>query len=238
LLRDLGPQLTRGSHAGTAHRAAAPLCSGIPAIDALLKGGLPRGRLSEIAGPASSGRTSVALALLAHATRAGEVVAVVDAADAFDPTSAAAAGIPLERLLWARPPESREAVHCSQRLLETRGFALVVLDLQGRAAPAQRTDGGRRWAPPPLPRSVWQRLARTTAATGTALLVLSPSRQTGSFAEVALEMRRRRAHFTDTPSLLDSLEIEVCVARRRDGPLQHTAPVRLGTRDLRDGRAA
>ena len=209
--------------------AAAPLCSGIPAIDALLKGGLPRGRLSEIAGPASSGRTSVALALLAHAARAGEVIAVVDAADAFDPTSAAAAGVPLERLLWARPPEPREAVHCSQRLLETRGFALVVLDLQEQAH--SRTQL-------PLPRSVWQRLARTTAATGTALLVLSPSRQTGSFAEVALEMRRRRAHFTGTPSLLDSLEIEVCVARRRDGPLQHTAPVRLGTRDLLDGRAA
>ena len=61
------------------------LATGIDALDALLGGGFPRGRVSEITGPLSSGRTSLALALLAAATRAGEIAAVVDAADAFDP---------------------------------------------------------------------------------------------------------------------------------------------------------
>src|SRR5262245_57013539 len=73
------------------------LATGIPSVDALLVGGLPRGRLVEITGPPSSGRTSLALALLASATRASEVAAVVDAADAFDPASADAAGVALER---------------------------------------------------------------------------------------------------------------------------------------------
>jgi hypothetical protein len=75
--------------------------SGIPEIDALT-GGLPRGCLSEICGSASSGRTSVLLAALAAATRREEVCALVDATDALDAVSAAAAGIVLERLLWVR----------------------------------------------------------------------------------------------------------------------------------------
>ncbi len=70
-----------------------------------LTGGLPRGALSEITGPASSGRTGVMLAALAQATRRREVCALVDASDSFDPASAAAAGVDLERLLWVRCSE-------------------------------------------------------------------------------------------------------------------------------------
>ncbi len=75
--------------------------SGIPALDALT-GGLPRGCLTEICGSASSGRTTLLLAALAAATHRGEFCAVVDASDALDPHSAAAAGVDLERLLWVR----------------------------------------------------------------------------------------------------------------------------------------
>jgi recombination protein RecA len=75
--------------------------SGIAAIDALT-GGLPRGCLTEICGPASSGRSSVLLAALATATQRDEVCALVDTTDAFDPFSAAAAGVNFERLLWVR----------------------------------------------------------------------------------------------------------------------------------------
>src|SRR5580698_7493601 len=78
--------------------------SGIAAMDALT-GGLPRGCLTEICGPASSGRTTLLLAALASATHRGEFCAVVDASDALDPHSAAAAGIELERLLWVRCEE-------------------------------------------------------------------------------------------------------------------------------------
>ncbi|MBZ5685794.1 MAG: DNA recombination/repair protein RecA [Acidobacteriia bacterium] len=75
--------------------------SGIPALDALT-GGLPRGCLTEICGPASSGRTTVLLAALAAATRRGEYCAVIDASDALDPHSLAAVGIDLDRMLWVR----------------------------------------------------------------------------------------------------------------------------------------
>jgi hypothetical protein len=75
--------------------------SGIPQLD-LLTGGFARGCLTEICGTASSGRTSVLLFALARASQRGEVCALVDASDAFDPASAAAAGMEMSRLLWVR----------------------------------------------------------------------------------------------------------------------------------------
>jgi len=75
--------------------------SGIPQLDSLT-GGIARGCLTEICGTASSGRTSVLLFALARATQRGEVCALVDASDAFDPASAAAAGMEMSRLLWVR----------------------------------------------------------------------------------------------------------------------------------------
>ena len=81
--------------------APATVPSGISEIDALA-GGLPRGALTEIFGPASCGRTALLLAALAAATRRQEVCALVDAGDSLHPESAAAAGIDLQRLLWIR----------------------------------------------------------------------------------------------------------------------------------------
>jgi len=88
--------------------------SGIAAIDGLT-GGLPRGCLTEVCGPASSGRTALLLAALAAATHRGEFCAVVDASDALDPQSVAAAGMDLERLLWVRCGESSPQRECSPR---------------------------------------------------------------------------------------------------------------------------
>jgi RecA/RadA recombinase len=87
-------------------RRLRPLSTAIDAVDALLGGGFPRGALSEIHGPASSGRTGVLLALLARTTRGGALGALVDPLDRLDPASAAAAGTDLERLLWLRGPRS------------------------------------------------------------------------------------------------------------------------------------
>ena len=97
-------------------KRVAPLTvsTGIAALDALT-GGLPRGALSEITGPASSGRTGVMLAALAETTRRQEVCALVDASDGFDPASAAAAGIDLERLLWVRCSDRRQRKFCAGR---------------------------------------------------------------------------------------------------------------------------
>ena len=75
--------------------------TGIAAVDALT-GGIPLGCLTEICGGASSGRASVLMALIAQCMRRDEICALVDASDAFDPQSAASAGVDLDRLLWVR----------------------------------------------------------------------------------------------------------------------------------------
>jgi len=107
--------VTPASHLGI-RPAPAMLSSGIAAINALT-GGWPRGCLTEICGPASSGRTTLMLAALAAATRRGEFCVLVDASDALDPRSAADAGVELDRLLWVRcgenaPQESHEKKGC------------------------------------------------------------------------------------------------------------------------------
>jgi hypothetical protein len=84
------------------HDEAACLPTGMAAVDACLRNGVPRGQLSELAGPRSSGRTTVLLQLMAAATRRGELVAFVDTFDRLDVASAEAAGVDLTRLLWIR----------------------------------------------------------------------------------------------------------------------------------------
>ena len=75
--------------------------SGVRELDALT-GGLPRGCLTEVCGPVSSGRTSLLLAVLAAATQRQEACALVDVSDAFDPVSAAMAAVNFKSLLWVR----------------------------------------------------------------------------------------------------------------------------------------
>jgi recombination protein RecA len=91
---------------------------GIGSVDELT-GGLPRGCLTEICGPASSGRTTLLLSAVAEATARGEVCALVDASDSFDPLSAQQAGVDLERVLWVRCANSAE-----QHSLAHRGTQL------------------------------------------------------------------------------------------------------------------
>ena len=81
--------------------APAMMPFGIDSLDALT-GGVPRGALTELFGPASSGRTSMMMSLIASVTRRQEVCAVIDVTDSFDPASAEAAGVNLRRLLWVR----------------------------------------------------------------------------------------------------------------------------------------
>ena len=96
------PDFGRGLH-GFRHRVPALLQpTGIRELDALLRGGFPRGSLIELCGASSSGRTSVSFALLAQATARQETCAIVDVSDSLDPMSLAAAGVDLARVLWIR----------------------------------------------------------------------------------------------------------------------------------------
>ena len=88
--------------AGTPPEPVRAVPTGLPWLDPRLAGGWPCGETSEIVGPVSSGRTSLLLASLAAATARGDVAALIDTHDTFDASSALAAGVALDHLLWAR----------------------------------------------------------------------------------------------------------------------------------------
>jgi hypothetical protein len=215
-LRDLGAQVRRGV---PPEAPSARCATGIDAVDRLLGGGFPRGGLSEVVGPASSGRTSLAFALLAAATARGELAALVDAADALDPPSAEAAGVDLARLLWVRPPGAREALRSASHLIGARGFAVVVLDFA--AGGAREALGARSWL----------RLRQEAAGTETAVVVLCDARMAEGSADLALALAPAGARFEGPAhpdivagaegALLAALESELRLVRdRRGGPLR------------------
>jgi hypothetical protein len=164
-------------------RRLAPLPFGIASLDGLLGGGLPRGALSELHGPASSGRTGLVLALAARTTRAGALAAWVDPGDRLDPASAGAAGVVLSRLLWVRgegraPRGLPQAVAALGTLAGSGIFELLVLDLAG-APPGEL----RR-----LPHTTWLRLERMVEDSPQAVLLLADAHVAHGPAGVSLAL--------------------------------------------------
>lgn len=163
------------------------LSSGISQIDSFTGGGLPRGAITEIFGPASSGRTSFMLSALAHATAHEEACALVDTSNAFDPGSATEAEINLERLLWIRCANNLEhAFKAADLLLQGGGFGLVMLDL----ADVPAKDARR------IISSWWYRFRRTLEATPTVLVVIAEESCAKSCAALALELKQEMGHWT------------------------------------------
>lgn len=155
------------------------LSSGIDEID-LLTGGLPRGSISEIFGPASSGRTSLMYSMLAYATAHEETCALVDTNDVFAPTIATDAGIDFDRLLWVRCAGNLEhAFKATDLLLHAGGFGLVILDLGDVAGKDARR----------IISSWWYRFRRTVEDRPTVLAVISEEACTRSCAALTLELK-------------------------------------------------
>ena len=162
--------------------AAETIPTGIAEVDATL-GGLPRGALTEICGAASSGRTSLLLAVLAQATARLEACALVDATDAFDPASASAAGADLDRLLWVRCGGNvPHALTAADWLTSAGGFGVVALDLADLASEQVRR----------VPLSSWYRLRRAVENTPTALVALEPEPWAKSCSSLILQVSRER----------------------------------------------
>ena len=181
------------------------LPSGITSFDSAF-GGVPRGCVTDIFGPASSGRTSLLFSLISQATARDEYCALVDASDAFDPTSAAAAGVALARLLWIRCGGNAEhALKATDLLLQAGGFGLVAMDL-GDIAPAT----ARR-----ISLASWYRLRRAVENTPTALVVAERAPHARACAQFAVECARNRETWSGTPGCSQLLRGAEFAAKRR-----------------------
>jgi hypothetical protein len=194
----------------------ARLATGLPPLDAVLDGGLPRGRITEITGTRSAGRTGLACHIAATATAAGEIIAWVDPADALEPETVATAGVALTRTLWVRPRDRADALRAAELLLGAGGFGLVVLDV---------ADGGA--ARPGTP--AWTRIARAAERTRATLLVLGPVAQTGPAAALGLALDAPHTRWSGGPGrvvLLDGITSRVTVVRSRLGGIGRAVTVR------------
>jgi recombination protein RecA len=104
------------------------ISSGALTLDLALGGGLPKGRVIEIYGPESSGKTTVALHALAEVQRNGGIAAFVDAEHALDPTYAAALGVDIDNLLISQPDTGESALEIVDQLVRSAAVDIVVID--------------------------------------------------------------------------------------------------------------
>lgn len=154
--------------------------TGIPAIDQLTEGGIPRGTLTEICGRESTGRTALVFALLSQATQRGECCAWIDTEGAFDPVSAVEAGVDLDRVLWVNcGGNAQNALKSTDLLIQAGGFGLVVLDMADTAEVMARR----------IPLASWFRLRHAAERTGAALVAVERQIHARSCSTLQIEMR-------------------------------------------------
>ncbi len=115
--------------------------SGALTLDVALGGGLPKGRIIEIYGPESSGKTTLALHAISEIQKAGGVAAFVDAEHALDPTYSAALGVDIENLLVAQPDNGESALEIVDQLVRSAAVDLVVVDSVAALVPRAEIEG-------------------------------------------------------------------------------------------------
>ena len=222
------------------------LDAGLPALDAILDGGIARGRISELVGPQSSGKSSLAMRFAARVTVRGELVAWVEREGVLDPTALAAAGADLSRVLWAnvphRPNHAPGPRYSSQIRNTLDGFQFEARDagtpLFRRPHPGMLglfqaaefilkaggfgllvLDAG--CSIHPISESVALRIARAAEQSATAVLILAPRRICGTFATLSLLFDRPQGCFSrpvaGAPLLFDGFAVAARIARNKLG---------------------
>jgi recombination protein RecA len=118
------------------------ISTGSLSVDIALGGqGIPRGRIIEVYGPESSGKTTLALHVVAEAQKAGGIAAFIDAEHALDPSWAKKLGVDLETLLVSQPSHGEEAMHITEMLIKSNAVDVIVVDSVAALVPKKELDG-------------------------------------------------------------------------------------------------
>jgi len=197
--------------------------SGALSLDlALGVGGLPRGRISEIYGPESSGKTTLALHVVAEAQQLGGIAAFIDAEHALDPIYAKKLGVNTDELLISQPDTGEQALEIAETLVRSNSVDVIVVDSVAALVPRAELDGDMGDSLPGLQaRLMSQALRKLTAAiarSGTVVIFINqirekigvmfgnPETTTGGralkfYASVRLDVRRQDAIKQGTDSV-------------------------------------
>lgn len=229
--RQHGPwALVKGGTSQVAGSAATPhISTGFPTLDrALTIGGLPKGQVCELVGPATSGKTTLALKFLVQTQAGGGQVGYLDQALYFDPDYAHRCGLDLSRLLVGRPQDVRETLTMVEALAGSGGLAALVFDALDFT-----------WTDPQaaaLLAATFNRLPAALARSGMALLVLheppggsSPQAESVSplahVAAVRLQVVRER--WLRQGKDVRGYQARVEVLKNRFGPIGRTASLAI-----------
>ena len=202
LLRERRLDRTLTTSAPLVSREIATMPSGVPSLDVRLGGGWPKGQWSEVVGPRSSGRSWTLAQAMAQATQRGELVALIDAFDTWDPTAVAACAPEWGRWLWVRGlsmaaggPASAagektlatqavdRALKAAAMLLQAGGFAMVGLDLSEAPQAVIRA----------LPFTTWLRLQRMLEGHDTVGVLLAAEPTARSAEGVSVQLHAAEA---------------------------------------------
>jgi recombination protein RecA len=135
-----GSIMKLGESAGLPHVAAIP--TGSLALDlALGIGGIPKGRITEIFGPESSGKTTLAQHIIAEAQHRGGLVAYIDAEHAMDPSYAANCGVKVNELLISQPDTGEQALEITEALVRSSAVDVIVIDSVAALVPRAEIEG-------------------------------------------------------------------------------------------------
>src|SRR5947209_5872403 len=175
--------------ARTESRETAPLTTGFPELDAAIGGGLPRGAIVEIFGPASCGKSTIALQIAAHLQQSGGAAAWIDAEHAFDVALAKRAGVAVERLPIAQPESAEQALEIARKLASSAAVDLVVVDSAAALVPQVELEtavghSGHSLQSRALASGL-RRMAQDLQRTGTVLLFLNQTRGGDDFESAA-----------------------------------------------------
>jgi recombination protein RecA len=136
-----GSIMPLGSSEGVGNRIEG-IPTGSLSLDLALGGqGIPKGRIVEIFGPESSGKTTLALHVVARAQREGGIAAFIDAEHALDPSWAKKLGVDLETLLVSQPGSGEEAMHITEMLIKSNAVDVVVVDSVAALVPKKELEG-------------------------------------------------------------------------------------------------
>ncbi len=145
VLADIEKQFGKGSImklGDNEHREIDVISSGSIALDAALGiGGYPKGRIIEIFGPESSGKTTFALHAIAEAQKAGGKVAFIDAENALDPQYAANLGVNIDELLLSQPDNGEQALEIAEALVRSGAISVIVIDSVAALVPQAEIEG-------------------------------------------------------------------------------------------------
>lgn len=148
---------------------------------------LARGAITEIVGPASSGKSSLIGSVLAQLTQNGEICGVVDVCNGFNPSSAASSGVILENLLWIKGDGSIEkSLRAASYLAQAKGFGAIWLNFNGVEAKTLRT----------IPNSYWYRFRNLVKETPTLFLVTAQEVVIGPATNRSFMLSRQKSRWS------------------------------------------